>query len=125
MSGTVIESGPLFSGALESALKQGIHEAQVAVAELGEREVRSRLRQVLRHPTGYYSSRVRTEVTAADPRVTDSRVIYGPWLEGTGSRNRTTRFKGYSTFRQVTQRLNGGMGQTVAARAISDRIGGM
>jgi hypothetical protein len=38
--------------------------------------------------------------------VTDSGVIYGPWLEGTGSRNRTTRFKGYATFRKAAQELD-------------------
>jgi hypothetical protein len=32
-------------------------------------------------------------------------VIYGPWLEGVGSRNRTTRFKGYFTFRRTAQQL--------------------
>jgi hypothetical protein len=30
-------------------------------------------------------------------------VIYGPWLEGTGSRNATTRFKGYASFRRAAQ----------------------
>lgn len=121
---TIFETGPLFDGALAAALKQGIHEAQVAVAELGQREVRSRLRSVLRHPTGYYSSRVRAEVGASDPRVTDSRVIYGNWLEGTGSRNKTTRFKGYATFRKVTQRLNSGLAAPVVEQAIRARLGG-
>ena len=33
-------------------------------------------------------------------------VIYGPWLEGTGSRNYpVTRFKGYRNWRRVTQML--------------------
>jgi hypothetical protein len=38
--------------------------------------------------------------------VQDGGVIYGPWLEGVGSRNRTTRFKGYFTFRRTTAQLN-------------------
>jgi hypothetical protein len=37
--------------------------------------------------------------------VHDSNAIYGPWLEGTGSRNQTTRFKGYAMFRRTTQQL--------------------
>jgi len=33
------------------------------------------------------------------------RVIYGPWLEGVSSRNQTTRFKGYASFRRTEQWL--------------------
>ncbi|MGV9803926.1 hypothetical protein ACWDTP_38425, partial [Mycobacterium sp. NPDC003449] len=34
--------------------------------------------------------------------VNDGGVVYGPWLEGTGSRNApVTRFRGYATFRRV------------------------
>jgi hypothetical protein len=33
-------------------------------------------------------------------------VKYAHWLEGTGSRNRTTRFKGYFIFRQTKDWLN-------------------
>ncbi len=33
--------------------------------------------------------------------VDDGGVIYGPWLEGTSNRNKTTRFKGYAAFRKT------------------------
>lgn len=36
----------------------------------------------------------------------DKNIIYGPWLEGTGSRNRTTRFKGYASFRKTRDWLD-------------------
>ena len=42
---------------------------------------------------------------ASDVVVHDRRIIYGPWLEGVGSRNATTRFKGYSSFRRAFQEL--------------------
>jgi hypothetical protein len=67
--------------------------------------VRSRLGEVLQNPTGYYESRITSEVSALGARVTDGGVIYGPWLEGVGSRNQTTRFKGYATFRKTRQEL--------------------
>lgn len=35
-----------------------------------------------------------------------NNVIYGPWLEGTSSRNQTTRFKGYAMFRRTKQQLD-------------------
>jgi len=30
-----------------------------------------------------------------------SGLVYGPWLEGVGSRNATTRFKGYFSMRKA------------------------
>lgn len=73
------------------------------VADYGVFLVLMRLGQVLREPTGYYESRIRKERQMNDWMVTDSGVIYGPWLEGTGSRNQISRFKGYRTF-QITRR---------------------
>jgi hypothetical protein len=32
-------------------------------------------------------------------------VVYGPWLEGTSKRNRSTRFKGYHLWRLTRQRV--------------------
>ena len=75
-------------------------------SEEAENRVRQRLDIVLRNPTGYYRSRINSDVTATQGLVHDSNVIYGPWLEGVGSRNARTRFKGYSTFRKITQRVN-------------------
>jgi len=61
-----------------------------------------RLATVLRHPTGHYESRIHTERQINDLVVTDTPVVYGPWLEGVGSRNfPVTRFRGYHTFRFV------------------------
>jgi hypothetical protein len=43
--------------------------------------------------------------------VTDTPVVYGPWLEGVGSRNApTTRFPGYHTFQLVSQKIDGEAG---------------
>jgi hypothetical protein len=65
--------------------------------------VQQRLGQVLRNPTGYYRSRVTTDVSKGEVTLSDSGVVYGPWLEGTSSRNGRSRFKGYATFRLVSQ----------------------
>jgi hypothetical protein len=57
-----------------------------------------------RHPTGYYESRVFTSNMGAGVEIEDGGEAgprYGPWLEGVGSRNATTRFKGYHAFRRV------------------------
>ena len=53
--------------------------------------------------TGNYRRNIFGKVSGLRGEVTDGGVIYGPWLEGTGSRNETTRFKGYSMFRKTRQ----------------------
>lgn len=94
--------GPVFDGRASAAVRAFERAAEQEIAETGVNLVRSELSRVLRHPTGYYSSRV----SADGNQVNDGGVIYGPWLEGVGSRNKTTRFKGYFTFRRVGQRLD-------------------
>jgi len=80
-----------------------INDIKEGVADYGVFLVLMRLGSVLREPTGYYESRIRKERQQLDWFITDSGVVYGPWLEGTGSRNEISRFKGYRTF-QITRR---------------------
>src|SRR6267154_2723207 len=50
---------------------------------------------------GYYNSQIQTERQVDALLVRDDRVVYGPWLEGVGSRNYpVTRFRGYHAFRE-------------------------
>lgn len=86
------------------------------VAREGEDMIHRALHEVLRHPTGYYESRVTVHASAGGVEIDGDNVIYGPWLEGVGSRNATTRFKGYFTFRRVAQELDR------KAQRIADRI---
>lgn len=86
------------------------HLTQVAVAEVADyayHEVRMDLINVLQNPTGYYESKITNERRSAHSySINDSGVIYGPWLEGVGSRNYpATSFKGYATFRRVRNRI--------------------
>lgn len=101
-------SGPLFDGRGEAEIRQACDKAEETVAGVGASMVQARLSRVLKTQTPYYRTRV---VARADPpgwKVTDQGVIYGHWLEGTGSRNApVTIFKGYHTFRIVTAELRG------------------
>lgn len=99
-------SGPLFDGRAEAAIAGMENDVEKSVATLGASMVRSRLNVVLKRQTPIYRFKVRAEPEAPGWIIHDQRMIYGPWLEGTGSRNRTTRFKGYRTFRIITQELN-------------------
>jgi len=82
-------------------------EAQLAVKFQGQSSFRYERSQ----PTGNWSRSIKTRVVAAigdlkAAEVHDSGIVYGPWLEGVGSRNYpVTRFKGYSTFRKVRQEI--------------------
>lgn len=100
-------SGPLYDGTADRAAGEFVEDTTHELAVMGHDMVQSRLRSVLKDDTGHYRSRVITDRVSADGDwvVTDQGVIYGPWLEGTGSRNKTTRFKGYSTFRRTRQEL--------------------
>lgn len=76
------------------------------VSDEAHDRIQERFDAVLKNPTGHLASRVSIERrTRSEFVVTDGGVIYGPWIEGTGSRNSTTRFKGYHTYREVAQRL--------------------
>jgi hypothetical protein len=98
--------GPLFNGVAERAVLDLAARIEREVGAEGADAVRARLGEVLQHPTGYYESHIHAEPDGGDVDVTDGGIVYGPWLEGTGSRNRTTRFKGYGTFRRVAQALD-------------------
>lgn len=117
MSVTVKNSGPLFNGEAQAAVEAFTDEAEEAVADYAVNEIQNELGHVLKHPTGYYKSKIQTNRQSDNNLVTDGDVVYGPWLEGVSSRNKSTRFKGYATFRRVTQRIANEVGP-VAERVL-------
>lgn len=102
---TVEARGPVFDRRADRACAAYARAAEDHVGRAGKNRVVGRLVQVIRQPTPYYWTQVVTDRQAGDVVVHDGGMVYGPWLEGTGSRNRTTRFKGYRTFRTIAQRL--------------------
>ena len=114
---TVELKGKLFT--LKGApLRDAGHQTVQTLVEMGEQ----RLDQVLRPrpagvflsvseaqkgkaSTGHYRRNVNGKVNGLNGRISDGGVLYGPWLEGVGSRNETTRFKGYGSFRRTAQEL--------------------
>lgn len=101
-------SGPLFDGRLQDATRLFLLEAVSRVALYGANLVVHECMRVFKEPTPYYWTRVTTERqhNSQDVRIGDDGVIYGPWLEGVGSRNRTTRFKGYWIYRRTVKLLD-------------------
>lgn len=77
-------------------------ELETAVAEYALWRVKGYNASDFQNPTGRYRSRLRI-VRRTFTEVNDSDSVYGPWLTGTGSRNATTRFKGYQHWRRTRQ----------------------
>lgn len=97
--------GPLFDGQADRLASAMCAQIEDAVGRAGVGMVRGLLGQVLQHPTGRYENAITSQPDGGDVEITDSGIVYGPWLEGVGSRNRTTRFKGYATFRRAAEVL--------------------
>lgn len=116
------ESGPLFDGQVKRTVDGFIDAAESEVGRQGVNDVQARLGAVLQNPTGRYERSIVTDRQFNDLAVTDSGIVYGPWLEGVSSRNTRTRFKGYATFRRVTQQL-GGKTAEIAGRVLPSWLG--
>jgi hypothetical protein len=70
----------------------------------------------------YYRQNIHGVAQHLNGRIDDGGVVYGPWLEGTSTRNATTRFKGYASFRRTAQWLNDTRKATVIQREITQAI---
>ena len=102
----VTRSGPLFDGRAEAAIRDFCGDWEREYAQKTEDAVRTIGQGMFKHSTGNWSRHIETRAEGGHQDVHDSNIIYGPWLEGTGSRNAPkTRFKGYSIFRKAAQRM--------------------
>lgn len=113
--------GPVFNGAAEALVHQYAHHLEEKLGDLGVTWIRAYLPtqyKYLRDPAslgfhgtknhfvpGLYQSVIHRLDAGDSVLIHDTPSVYGPWLEGVGSRNATTRFKGYHTFRVIAQKL--------------------
>lgn len=103
---TVELRGPFFKKSLPGEVDKMMRGAIAEIVNEGERDVAKQLYPGHGLITGHYRRSIHGDVLSSRNGVIhDSKVIYGPWLEGVSSRNRSTRFKGYSMFRNAFQRL--------------------
>lgn len=95
-------TGPFQDGRFQRAAHDYSDAVQYAIALHGRDLVDRRLNQVLKTQTPYYRLQIDVRRHRGGYEVWDKGVVYGPWLEGTGSRNApVTRFRGYQTFRRT------------------------
>lgn len=121
-------SGPLFDGQAEQLIREGTEAIRHRVAAEAQKLTVAAFASALHHET---SGRFLSSITATDTSRTYTTIgghtayslpvvvadiatetvvatdlaTYGPWLAGFGSRNQTTRFKGYNGFRRAAQQL--------------------
>jgi hypothetical protein len=95
--------GALFDGRAERELDIAIRHLVATVADQASADVHQNADTSFRDPTPYYETQLHRFEQGRQQLVGDRGVVYGPWLEGDGSRNRTTRFKGYRLWRRARQ----------------------
>lgn len=98
--------GPVFDFRGRRAFSDMREELEEESAEWVLDHIQNTFHTHFKQPTGYYESNVRIR---NNNEVWDGGMggpVYGPWLEGVGSRNNTTRFKGYHAFRKAASALD-------------------
>ena len=111
----VTATGPLAAGSVPEYVREGLEAAVWELIEMADTrlalEARPRPAGVYKSydeggtSTGHYRRNMSTHREGLMAFLSDNGMIYGSWLEGIGSRNATTRFKGYSMFRRAAQML--------------------
>jgi hypothetical protein len=128
---TITTSGPFFRLGAGPVL-DSLHDAVRELVAQGETLAKDRAIEVVYskggahpeqyRPTGRWLNSLHGEMTGnLSGTIDDSRLVYGNWLEGTGSRNAKSRFKGYATFRHVAGELDkraGGVLEKHVRRAV-------
>lgn len=99
-------TGALLTGHAPEVVAQMMDEATEEVGRAAFAEVHTNLDRSIKHPTPYYETQIQLATVGHDRRIDDRGVVYGGWLEGVSSRNQSTRFKGYASFRRAAQKIN-------------------
>lgn len=119
----IVFSGPLFDGRAERAMDRACEDALDDISAYAEERVLMGTSAFFKTRTPYYENRITTtRVSGEVSLVHDQGVIYGPWLEGVGSRNYpVTRFRGYRHWRLAKQAV-ARRGPDIAEAAVRRRL---
>jgi hypothetical protein len=119
---TVHVKGPLLVGSTSIILAEIAQEAQREVGKLALERVHFFLNAQIKHPTPYYETQIIQQQRDGKEVVHDRGIVYGPWLEGTSSRNATTRFKGYASFRKARNSVRQ-LAPAIVNRVVAKNLG--
>jgi len=118
--------GPLFArNVIRQGVRGAVNATLEATAERLSEQLKSKPEGVFlsvaeakgRHSVGDYRrdvGKTRTMISDYKAMITDGGAVYGPWLEGASSRNQSTRFKGYGTFRKTAQYIQKNLRKLIA-----------
>lgn len=112
-------SGPLFDGRADAVALEMVDDLQRTLAHQAYAEVMTVLNARIQHPTPYYETQVTVQRLSGSDVVHDRGIVYGPWLEGTSSRNASTSFKGYAAFRRGAEAVRAKL--PALTRSVIDR----
>jgi hypothetical protein len=109
-----VDTGPMFNGEGPVVAAQYCDDLRQTMADEIEAMVKFHLAMVIRVNHGVYMAATHQEASGDTITVTDRWIVYGPWLEGVGSRVGPpgsgkwplTRFEGYHTYRIVAEEYN-------------------
>ena len=114
MQMTVESRGPIFDKRGKNIVKQVSSKFIQRMVELGEQRLDEMLKprpagvylsaqeaRPNQASTGNYRRNVSGRVQGMTGIISDGKVVYGAWLEGTSSRNAASQFKGYASFRKT------------------------
>lgn len=114
-------SGPISSGRMQRDYDSYNHEVAEALAEAAQETWVNNLQGSIRNPTPHYWTQIDIrQVSATRYQIHDHDIVYGPWLEGTGSRNSPNSiFPGYwsqARAKETMKRRRGGIARKVLRR---------
>lgn len=112
--------GPIQSGAIHRHVRDYEKDVAEELADVARDKWDFKLEMRLRNETPYYRTRIdKRQVAWNRWKIHDNGVIYGHWLEGTGSRNApATIFPGYWSRRDTKDE----MGRGYIRREIAEEI---
>lgn len=105
MRATVKLTGPLADGRAPQIVHAWADGVKKDIAGQGMRMLRAVHMDKTGRGTGHYQAELQATTIGFNDIKLHDPVIYGPWLEGSSQRNRSTRFKGYHLWRQTAQEL--------------------
>lgn len=113
-------SGPIQSGAIHRHVRDYEKDVAEELAEEAMQEWLENLDSRLRQQTPYYTTQIEKRRIAWNRwKIHDNGVVYGHWLEGTGSKNApVTIFPGYWSLRDVKAEF----GRGPRRRAIAEEV---
>lgn len=117
--------GPVTEGYSDTIIDDYVDDMVWEVGAQGLANVNTVLNTSIQNPTPYYETQTTLNWgvfagAGANVIVHDRGIIYGPWLEGIGSRNfPKTSFKGYHAFEKGAIALNDGQALRVAEAVLT------